>query len=51
MEIGGVTFVLDDELVGRIKEGEDYAIYYLDYQDGSEGIIQTVEKFAWFRKP
>jgi hypothetical protein len=45
MEIGGVLFVLEDELVGKIKEGEDYAVYYLDYQGGSEGIIQSLEKF------
>lgn len=46
MEIGGVLFVLEDELVGKIQEGEDYAVYYLDYQDGSEGIIQSLERFA-----
>jgi hypothetical protein len=44
MQIGNALFVLEDELVGRIKEGEDYAVYYLDYQDGSEGIIQSLEK-------
>ena len=44
MQIGDALFVLDDELVGHIKEGEIYAVYYLDYQDGSEGIIQSLEK-------
>lgn len=45
MQIGDTVFVLDDELVGCIKEGENYAVYFLDYQDGSEGIIQSLEKF------
>ena len=44
MQIGEPVFVLDDELVRCIKEGENYAVYYLDYQDGSEGIIQSLEK-------
>ena len=46
MQIGGVEFVLDDDLVGHIKEGETYVMYYVDYQDGSEGIIQSVERLA-----
>jgi hypothetical protein len=46
MKIGEVEFVLEDELVGCIKDGENVAIYYLDYQDDSEGIIQSMEKLA-----
>jgi hypothetical protein len=44
--VGGVTFVLEDELVGKINKDEVYAIYYLDYQDGSEGIIQSMERIS-----
>jgi hypothetical protein len=44
MQFGDVEFVLEDELVKHIKEGENYAVYYLDYQDGSEGIIQSAER-------
>ena len=43
MQIGDALFVLDDELVGLMKEGDKYAVYYVDYQDGSEGIIQSLE--------
>ena len=46
MTVGGVTFVLEDELAGPIKKDQVYAIYYLDYQDGSEGIIQWMERLA-----
>jgi hypothetical protein len=44
MKIEGVEFVLDDELVGVIKAGEMWAFYYLDFQDGSEGLILSAEQ-------
>ncbi len=43
MTVGGMTFVLDDELVGKIKEGENYAIYYTNYQSGADGMILSME--------
>jgi len=43
MTLGGKTFVLDDELVGEIKEGENYAIYYTNYQNGADGMILSME--------
>ncbi len=46
MTIDGVQFVLDDELVGVIKADEVYAIYYLDLQDGSEGLILSLERIS-----
>jgi hypothetical protein len=42
--VGNYEFVLDDELVGKVKQGESYAVYFIDYQDGTEGIIQSMEK-------
>jgi hypothetical protein len=42
--IGQNEFVLDDELVGKVKQGEAYAVYFIDYQNGTEGIIQSMEK-------
>lgn len=44
MKIDGVEFVLDDELVGVIKAGEMWAFYYLEFQDGSEGLILSAEQ-------
>ena len=42
--VGNYEFVLDDELVGKVKQGETYAVYFIDYQDGTQGIIQSMEK-------
>ena len=44
MTIGGVEFVLDDELVHIIKNGELWAFYYLDFQNGLEGLILSAEQ-------
>ena len=46
MKIAGVEFVLDDELVGVINQGDVCAFYYLDFQDGSEGLILSMESLA-----
>ena len=43
MTLGGMTFVLDDELVGKIREGENYAIYYTNYENGADGMILSME--------
>lgn len=43
MTVGGATFELDDELVGKIKEGENYAIYYSNYPSGADGMILSME--------
>lgn len=44
--VGNYEFVLDDELVGKVKTGETYAVYFIDYQNGTEGIIQSMERLA-----
>ena len=44
MKVDGVEFVLDDELVGVIKNGEMWAFYYLEFKDGSEGLILSAEE-------
>jgi hypothetical protein len=35
-----------DDLVGKVKDGEGYAVYFIDYQNGTEGIIQSMERLA-----
>ena len=44
MKFGEVVFVLDDELVCLINSGERYMVYYVDYMNGGEGIIQSLEQ-------
>jgi hypothetical protein len=43
MKIGNDEFVLDDELVGKVTEGGTYAINFIDFQNGSEGLILSME--------
>jgi hypothetical protein len=43
MKIGDAVFVLEDELVPHIKKGDNCVVYFLDYQDGSEGAIMSME--------
>jgi len=38
--------VLDDELVGIVKEGDAYSINFMDFQNGSEGLILSMECLA-----
>ena len=45
MSIGGSSeFVLDDELLGVVKDGAEYAIHFMDFQNGTEGLILSMEK-------
>jgi hypothetical protein len=44
MKIEGVEFVLDDELVGLINQDDNCIFYYLDFLDGSEGLILSMER-------
>ena len=44
MQIEGVEFVLDDELVGLINQDDNCIFYYLDFLDGSEGLILSMER-------
>ncbi len=46
MQIEGVEFVLDDELVGLINQDDNCIFYYLDFLDGSEGLILSMERLT-----
>ncbi len=46
MKIEGVEFVLDDELVGVINQDDNCIFYYLDFLDGSEGLILSMERLT-----
>ncbi len=46
MQIEGVEFVLDDELVGLINQDDNCVFYYLDFLDGSEGLILSMERLT-----
>ena len=43
MSIGGELFVLDDELVGHIRQDDTCTVYFIDFQNGSEGLILSMD--------
>ncbi len=45
MRIGDSSeFVLDDDMVSVVKEGDEYSVNFMDFQNGLEGLILSMEK-------